>query len=210
MDPRLEEILDEEKGSFLQEARENYVKLADVAKITPNLEEAVFVIGSSPVKKYTSKASAALKKHKAILLAAKGQLLGKLVSIVEMIKQQTEGRVVQLNRASLTDSLVNPEFKPGASLNNVLAFFNEQSEVKVDQIMEKGSASIGKEGGNVEEVLASNTGVMSAEYVSAAVLSAVKRLIPGAKIYQVPTMSIVLAIGDLKLPEKSWTKQVTA
>lgn len=208
MDPILEEILNDEIESFRQEARQTYVKLADVAQITPNLEEAVLIIGSSPAKRYTSIAIAALNKHKIILLAGKGLLLGKLVSIVELIKQRTEGRVVQLNRASLTESLVNPEFKPNASLNNVRAFFGDKVDTdkspngdKTAERSEYGEAS-------VEALQGSIKPASSTTSASVAVVSAVKRLILGPKIYQVPAMSVVLAIGDLTLPGGSWTKQV--
>lgn len=198
MDQKVQDIIKEESESFRQDARQSYVKIVAEAKLRPKLEEALFVISSSLAKKYTVAAVKALQEHKLVVLAGKGEFLSKLVAVVEQVKQQTPGRLVQLNQACVTDSLVNPEFKSMASVANVYAFFGET-------VPKLGRNSAVLENDVLENSVLGKT-LMESEPADAQI-RAVKKLITGPKIYQVPTMTVVLATEDISAP-KGWTKQV--
>lgn len=194
MDPRLKEILDEEKESCRQFFRKTYVEFTSVANLRPNLEEAVIIVGSKPVKKYVAQAVNALNTHKAILLAGKGEYLGKLVSVTEQVKVNISGRVHQQNQASLTDSLINPDIKLESNLPNVIAFYSDSSAGEHLQA-------------NTENF--SHTQLLDLKNAKAsnAVRSSVLKLIHGPKVYEIPTMSIILAKDDVTVLQ-GWSKQV--
>lgn len=195
MDPRLKEILDEEKESSRQNFRKKYVEFTSAASLRPNVEEAVIIIGSKPVKKYVAQAISALDTHTAIFLAGKGEYLGKLVSVVELVKLKVSGRVIQHNQASLTDSLINPDIKLESNLSNINAFFSDNSATEQLQI----KTEIPNEHGSPELVDAKASNAMR---------SSVLRLIHGPKVYEIPTMTIILTKKDVQVP-KGWSKQVT-
>lgn len=191
MDPRLEEIIKDETNSFRLETRQMYVDLMNESDYEQHIDECVFVIGSSPAKKYASIILAALKKHGVVLLAAKGGLTSKLVAIAEIIKHSDVDVQKQLNRISLTDLLVNPEFRPEASTKNVKAFIAQSQETP----QEVGDSIIG--------VPAADGKPRSEK----SILSDVVKLIHGPKIYDVPTMTIVLCTNDHLIRNDFFTEQ---
>lgn len=194
MDQRLKEILDEEKESARRIVREDYVAFTSTAHLRPNLEEAVIIVDSMPVKKYAAQAASALETHKAILLAGRGNHLGKLISVVEQVKVRVPGRVYQHNQASLTDSLINPDIKLESNLLNVIAFFSDFSASVNPRVKaENGEGALSTDSNDTK---AAN-----------AMRSSALKLIHGPKVYQIPTMSIILAKDDVAVP-KGWSKQV--
>lgn len=137
MHHRLQEIVEEEKESFKHETRKTYVAFTTKAQLSPQLDHACLIISKSPTKKYVAVAKDALLEYNTVLLAGYGENLSKVVAVAEQLKQLVGGRLLQLNHAKLTDSLINPEFHVEKSLENVLAFFAEENNQHTDEISAK-------------------------------------------------------------------------
>lgn len=120
---KVTEVVDSENNAFRDYCRDLYAAALKDLGITLDLEGAVFVMGGSPAKKYTGAVSKALETKKAVIIAGRGEQIAKCVSVAEQVKKDASQRVVQLNKASLHPSLLNPSYKASASTKNVEVYF---------------------------------------------------------------------------------------
>lgn len=178
---KVKEVNDKEARAFRLVCRQLYVDSATELNLPTKVEEAVVIVGMSPAKAYVQVSSTALREFKTVLIAGKGGNLGKAVAVAEQVKQQLEGYMVQFNKASLHSSLINPAYKPSASLKNIQVFLNE---------IEASQESMGPPS-------------------SEQTMNDALREIQGHKVYQVPSIAILLVrdtpVAEGKLPK--WTRQ---
>lgn len=121
---RLHSVVDDEAEVFLTDCRHHYLEVAAKLKCPAKVETALIVVGRSSAKKYVDVCTKALKAHRMIMVASRGINLGKLVSVVEQVKQ-TSGRVTQMNKMFLQLSLINPSLPASDSTKNIQIFFGD-------------------------------------------------------------------------------------
>ncbi|OBA21160.1 hypothetical protein METBIDRAFT_176310 [Metschnikowia bicuspidata var. bicuspidata NRRL YB-4993] len=175
------EILESETGAFRNACRQWYVDGTTELGLPVKVEEAAMLVGSSPAKTYTQLSLAAFETHQSVLIGGKGSHLSKAIAVAEQVKQTTKARFVQFNKASLHSSLINPAYKPSASLKNIEVFL--------------------RDGESTQEDLATQSSQPSTNDVL--------REIKGHKVYKVPSIAILL-VKDTQVAEEKllgWTRQ---
>lgn len=127
---RLHTVKSEESEVFVTDCRHLYLDVASKLAISPKVESALTVIASSPAKKYIEVCQTALNDHTMIMIVAQGSDLQKLVSVVEQVKSNSEGRISQMNKCFTQLSLINPSYAAQHSMKNVQIFFGDDVEGK--------------------------------------------------------------------------------
>ncbi|KAJ8140711.1 hypothetical protein OY671_006105 [Metschnikowia pulcherrima] len=171
---KVKSVCDNEARAFQSKCRQWYVDDTKELGLPAKIEEAVILVGQSPAKAYVQASINAIQSHHAVLIAGKGSNLGKAVAVAEQVKSQLTGRVAQFNKASLHSSLVNPAYKPTASVKNIEVFL--------------------KDGESSQD----STNLQSSEQAANDALREIK----GHKVYQVPSMAILL-VADASVKGKS-------
>lgn len=128
---RLLLVTTEEQEVFVTDCRQLYLDTTAKLGHTPKVDTELIVVGKLPAKKYLQVCKSALATQGAVMIVAKGPEVAKLVSVVEQAKQNTKGRVAQLNKLFRQPSLINPSYAATNSMKNVQIFFGDDTDSNI-------------------------------------------------------------------------------